>query len=490
MVITLDRGSPQPLYMQLAEEIRQRIASGALPPGTRLPTVRDLARQLGVTRLTVHNAYGQLQSSGLVEATVGRGTFVAEQPVAAANVWALGQELSARGVLSDMLRMAQLPGMRSLAIADPAPDLYPNREIRRAFEETFASGAALFSYGPPQGDPLLRTVLVDLLRERGVRATPDELVITSGATQGISLIAQTLARPGDTVVVEQPTYLGALNTLGVQGLRVLGVPVDGDGMQIERLESLIRAHRPRFVYTVPTFHNPSGTSMSAERRVALLALCAQHDLPVIEDDIYGLLSYDALHPPALKALDARGIVLYISSLSKSLMPSARIGYIAAAPRFITPLVAARQAHDLCSSLLLQRAMALFIQHGWLAAHLRRTLPRYRERRDTLLDAMARYLPAGIQWTHPRGGFAVWVTLPPGTSVTDLYLAAIERGVAFAPGDVFFAGPAPYPAIRLAFSTVRPDVLAETVQIIGDLLGQHLTRRAFTAVPLGDYAPVV
>ena len=490
MIITLDRESPQPLYMQLAEEIRSRILSGALPPGARLPTVRDLARQLGVTRLTVHNAYSQLQAGGLAEATVGRGTFVAEQPAAAASVSDLGQELSARGVLSDMLRMAQLPGMRSLAIGDAAPDLYPTREFRRVFEEVFASGAAMFSYGPPQGDPLLRTMLVDLVRERGVLAAPDELLVTSGVTQGLALIAQTLARPGDAVIVEQPTYLGALNTLGACGLRVVGVPIDDDGMQVERLEALVRAHRPRFIYTIPTFHNPGGVCLSAERRVALLALAARHDLLVVEDDIYGQMCYDPPHPPALKALDERGTVLYLGSLSKSLMPSARLGYVVATPRLIRPLVAARQADDLGGSMLLQRAMALFLQPGWLGAHRRRSRPRYRARRDTLLGAMARCMPAGVRWTLPRGGFAVWVTLPSGTSATDLYMAAIDRGVSFAPGDVFFAGPAPYPAIRLAFSTLKPEVLAETVPVIGDLLGQHLTRRTFAAVPLGDYVPVV
>ncbi|MFO7170343.1 MAG: PLP-dependent aminotransferase family protein, partial [Chloroflexota bacterium] len=426
MQITVDRNSPQPIYEQIAREIQRRIRNGALPPGTRLPTVRELSRQLGITRLTVHSAYSELQAGGWVEATVGRGTFVAPRADPAQAAAELGQEMSARGVLSDMLRMAQLPGMRTLAMADAAPEFQPLREFERALSEALESGEpGVLSYTPAQGDPMLRTVLGQLLKERGLRPSPDELLITSGVTQGLTLIGQTLARPGDAVLVEQPTYLGALNSLGHLGLRLIGVPLDDQGLQVEALEPLILAHRPRFLYTVPTFHNPSGATMSPERRAALLEIAARHRLPVVEDDIYGLLAYEGQAPAPLRASDPDGLVLYLSSFSKSLFPGARIGYIVATPQLIGRLAMAKQASDLCSSPLLQRALAIFIQRGWMAAHLRRVIPRYRERRDALLTAMARHFPAGVRWTTPAGGFCSWVTLPPGVAPTDLYMAAIE-----------------------------------------------------------------
>ncbi|HWQ14282.1 MAG TPA: PLP-dependent aminotransferase family protein [Roseiflexaceae bacterium] len=490
MQITVDKSGAQPLYLQIAHEIQRRIRSGALPAGARLPTVRELSRQLGITRLTVHSAYSELQAGGWVEATVGRGTFVALRPDPALAAAGLGQELSARGVLSDMLRMAQVPGMRSLAMADAAPEFYPARELERALAEALEGSPSILSYTTAQGEPALRTVLGEVLRERGIKATPDELLITSGVTQGLALIAETLARPGDAVIVEQPTYLGALNTLGSRGLRLVGAPLDDEGLVVEALEPLILAHRPRFLYTMPTFHNPSGACMSLARRAALLELAARHGLPLVEDDIYGLLAYEGAAPPPLKASDREGLVLYLSSFSKSLFPGVRIGYVAAAPQLIGRLAMAKQADDLCSSPLLQRALAIFVQRGWLASHLRRVIPRYRERRDALLAAMARHFPAGVRWTAPSGGFCSWVALPPGVSPTDLYLAAIERGVAFAPGDVFFVGPAPQPFLRLSFATQPPEVIADAAAVLGELLGAQIARRTMTREAPADYVPLV
>jgi len=491
MQIKLNRGGPQPLYTQLAQDIQRRIRSGALPPGARLPTVRELAMQLGVTRLTVHSAYSELQAGGWVEATVGRGTFVAAHAESAAVLPESGRDLSPPSVLNDMLRMARLPGMRSLAMADAAPDLYPTRDFGRALEEALASGgAAVLSYTSSQGDPLLRTTLADLLRERGISAGPDEIVITSGVTQGMSLLARTLARTGETVIVEQPSYLGLLNILNVQGIRAIGAPIDDQGLVVQALEPLIQEHRPRFIYSVPVFQNPSGVCLSPARRAALLDLVERYRIPLLEDDIYSQLVYEGTAPPALKADDPNGLVLHLGGFSKSLLPGARVGYVVAAPHMISRIVAAKQADDLCSPPLLQRALALFIQHGWLASHLRRVIPRYRERRDALMTAMARHFPSGSRWTTPHGGLCSWVSLPPHISVADLYLAATERGVAFAPGDVFFAERPAKPYIRLAFSSLPPELISEATQILGQIIGSHLTRRNSVAPPLADCMPLV
>ncbi len=491
MQIRLDRNSAQPLYVQLAQDIQRRIRSGALPPGARLPTVRELAQQLGVTRLTIHSAYSELQAGGWVEARVGRGTFVAAPGDSITTAVELGREISAQGMLNDMLQMTQLPGLRTLAMADAAPEFYPLREFGRALDEALSSGgAAILGYTTSQGDPLLRTVLADLLRERGLRAGPDEILITSGVSQGLALIVQTLARPGDTVIVEQPTYLGLLNILGQQGIRAIGAPLDEDGLVVDALETLILTHRPRFIYTIPVFQNPSGVCLSPARRAALLSLAARHRVPLVEDDIYCRLVYEGTAPPALKADDQEGLVLHLGSFSKSLLPGVRVGYVAAAPQMIGRLVAAKQATDLCSPPLLQRALALFIQHGWLENHLRRSIPQYRARRDALLSALARYMPSGLRWTSPRGGFCSWVSLPHGISTTDLYLAAIEQGVAFVPGDVFFAGPPPRPYIRLCFATQSPQVIGEAVEILGRVLSTHLLRRTFATPALADYVPLV
>ncbi|MDZ4717312.1 MAG: PLP-dependent aminotransferase family protein [Roseiflexaceae bacterium] len=490
MQIALDRGNPMPLYTQVAQDIQRRIRSGALPPGARLPTIRALALQLGVTRLTVHAAYNELQSGGWIEATVGRGTFVAEGIRPHMSAAELGREVSAGGLISDMLRMAQLPGIRSLAMADAAPDLYPQRDFGRAVEEALAVGPAMFGYTTPHGDPILRSILADLLVDRGMHVTSDELVITSGVTQGLAMVAQALAQPGDTAIVEQPTYLGALSVFGSRGLRLIGASMDEHGLVTDELENLILAHRPRFIYAIPAFQNPTGVCMSAERRTHLLAIAARHRVPIIEDDIYARVIYEGSAPPALYAEDRSGMVLHLSSFSKVLLPGVRLGYIAAAPQWVGRLIHAKQTSDLCSPPLLQRAMAIFIQRGGLANHLRRALPRYRERRDVLLSAMSRYFPSDLRWTEPRGGFNVWVTLPPFINTTDLYLAGIERGVAFVPGNAFFTGPTAQPYMRLAFSGATPEVIIEAVRVLGELLGTHAMRRTLVRETPNDYVPLV
>lgn len=490
MHLQIDRTSAQPLYQQLAHEIQQRIRSGALPSGARLPTVRELSQQLGVTRLTVHSAYSELQAGGWVEATVGRGTFVASQRQVAPSENGLGREFSPHGMISDMLRMAQLPGMRSLAMADAAAELFPKREFARAVEDALTHDSASLGYTTSHGEPLLRTILAELVRQRGFHSGPDEMIVTNGVTQGLALVARALAAPGDTVVVEQPTYVGALNVLTSQNLRIVGVPMDADGMVIDALESLFSTHKPRFIYTIPAFQNPSGVCLAPKRREALLALAERHRVMVVEDDIYAPIAFERPAPPALKAIDTNNMVVYLSSFSKAALPGVRVGYIAAPPTLIKPLVALKQADDLCSPTLIQRAVALFIERGQYAAHLRRTIPRYRERRDVLLDAMARYFPTNVRWSTPEGGFAIWVQLPQSASATDLYLAAIERGVAFAPGDFFFAGPPPAPYMRLSYSAQSPDVLREVTRVLGELLGTHLHHRNFNAPSIAHYLPLV
>ncbi|MEN9936616.1 MAG: hypothetical protein RLZZ387_3195, partial [Chloroflexota bacterium] len=378
MQIALNRYSAQPLYLQIVHEVQRQISSGALPPGARLPTVRELARQLDINYLTVHSAYSQLQSAGWLKSTVGRGTFVAPRD-APPDVAGLGRELSARGLLSDMLRLSRTSGIHSLAAAEPAPELVPSRELERAVAEALKRGAQGLVTVDPQGDPRLRAALAALLAERGVKVSAEELLVTSGATQGLALVARALTQPGDTVLVEEPTGLSALNTLGMLGLRLVGAPVDADGLALEALEVLILAHRPRFLYIAPTFHGP-GAPLSQVRRAALLTLAARYRLPVVEDDVYGLLSYDGPALAPLKAEDADGLVVYLSSFSKVLLPGVRIGYVAARAELIEQLSLAKQADDLGSSPLLQRALAIIMRRGWFAAHLRRALPIYRERR--------------------------------------------------------------------------------------------------------------
>jgi DNA-binding transcriptional MocR family regulator len=293
------------------------------------------------------------------------------------------------------------------------------------------------------------------------------------------------------VLVEQPTYLSFLNILRTQGIEAVGVPMDDEGPVIEALARLAVQVRPRFFYTIPTFHNPTGLCMSEERRAAVLDLARRLGFLVLEDDLYARLSLDGPPPSALKALDTTGSVIYVSSLSKTLMPGLRVGWVTAAPTLLRRLVDLRRASDLCGPPLEQRAAAQFLRSDGLKRHLRRVLPVYRERRDALLGALAASMPAGTRWTSPHGGLCVWITLPSHPPLDDLYTVALRQGWAFAPGSVFLAQPTAEQSLRICFGQQPPATLRAGVTALARLIAVRLeSETQTTARDTVDWAPMV
>jgi DNA-binding transcriptional MocR family regulator len=353
-----------------------------------------------------------------------------------------------------------------------------------------SSAAELAGYSSSQGDAQLRVEISQDLRERHLDIGPDELLIVAGVTQGLALIAQALAQPGDRVLVEQPTYLGLLHTLKVNGLQPVGVPLDDEGPALAELERATLQQRPRFFYTVPTFQNPTGRCMSAARRRAVVELAAAHGLTVVEDDIYARLAYDGPPPPPLKSLDPGDTVVYVGSYSKVLMPGLRLGYVAAPARLAERLLSLRRAADLCSPPLLQRALMLFLRGGGLKRHLRRVLPLYRARRNTLVAALGRCLPAGVSWSPPQGGFCVWLTLPDSPAFGDLEQAALRQGWAVTPGEVFLAEPAARRSLRLCFGGQPPEALQAGVELLGRLIQERMAGVQPPRPQTVDWTPLV
>lgn len=497
--LLLDRTSRQALYLQIAEQIKSQICDGRLPATTQLPTVRQLAQNLGVTRLTIQNAYGELQSEGWVEATIGRGTFVshAAKPQAIPqHMTALGgQSLTPDEVLSDIIQLHQLEaeplaGLRSMAVGAPDPRLVPKEEFWGAILSLQGDWDSLVGYGSPQGDPVLRVELAAILRQRNVHVTPDDIIVTAGTTHALSLVVQALAQPGETVLVEQPTYLGLLHILKEQRLQPIGIPLDQTGPQLDAIERAIQLHRPRFFYTSPTFQNPTGISFSMERRRAILDLADRYGLLIVEDDIYARLAYDNPPPPPLYALDQRENVVYVSSLSKVLMPSLRIGYIVAPSKLQDRLLSIRRATDLCSPTFLQRALAAFLREKGLHRHLKRTIPIYRRRRDAMLYALRRSMPEGVTWTEPGGGFCCWLTLPRVRSLRDIHRAALERRLALAPGEVFLVHPSRDIHLRLTFSSQHEEGIRAGVELLGQLIKERLDQADEETEKVYDWTPLV
>lgn len=468
---SINRESKSPIYRQIAEQIRLQISDGRMPVGTRLPTVRELAESLSITKLTVQNAYRDLQTGGWIESTVGRGTYVSASTDHQALVATIGQHRTPDHVMHDMNRLARLSGMRSMAYAEPDPAMYPTAEYMRFFESPAAVNSSLMQYAPAQGDELLRIELAKLLATHRIAATPQDILVTSGVSQGLSILAGCLTHPGDCVVTEQPGYLGMLHVLNTYGVTPIGVRLDQEGVCLDELERVIQEHHPRFLYTIPSFQNPTGACMSQERRRDLLALAVRYGLIIVEDDIYGVLSYDCAEPMPLKALDQTNNVIYLSSFSKMLMPGIRIGYMVIPEHLCESFVLHRQALDLSGPLLLQRALANFLHRGRLKVHLDRVIPRYRARRDELMRALEGNMPHDVQWTRPEGGFCCWLTLPPDRVPDDLQQMALRHGVAFTPGDAFLVQPDGFSHMRLCFGAPSPEIIREAITILGSLLRQ-------------------
>lgn len=488
--ISLNRTEGAPLYRQIGAQIKEAIADGRLPAGAQLPTVRQLAAELGVTRLTVQTAYAELQSGGWLEATVGRGTFVSSQTATQPRWSAVNGAATPAAVIGDILQMGQTQGLRSLASASPDPALFPESEFWASMEAQRPHAALVAGYGPAQGDALLRIELAAHLSERGVEVTPDDVLVVAGVTQGVALAAQALAQPGESVLVEQPTYVGFLHQLRARGLQPVAVPVDADGPSPEMVAQLAAQHRIRFFYTIPSFQNPTGCCTTPARKAQLLELADRLDFYIIEDDLYGWLAYDDAPPAPLKAADANQRVLYVTSFSKTLMPGLRLGMLVAPPALRERLTALRIAADLGSPLLLQRTLATFLHRGDFRRHLRRMLPVYRQRRDATLRAFDAFMPAGVQWTRPHGGLCCWLTLPHHPAMADVPRLVLQQGWAVAPGSVFLPEESANQHLRVCFGALPAESIRRGVEVLGGVISQQLARVSPKATTLDEWLPLL
>jgi len=444
-----------PVYRQIAAHIRTEVEGERLAPGSRLPPIRELAAELGVHRDTVALAYESLAEEGVVESAVGRGTFVRGgrdgdvahgPPALSALVERLLDFERARprfGSAEDAVPMHAL-------VPDPA--LYPADAFRRVLNRVLADGGAeLLRYGGPQGHQGLRAVLAGRLRRASTRVEADELVLCHGASQGISLALRLFTEPGDVVAVEDPTYNNALAaTLGL-GLRTAPVPMRDDGLDLAALERTLERPEVKLLYTIPTFHNPMGTTTSLAHRRRLLAIAERCGKPVIEDAFESDLRFDGRGVPTLAALDRSGHVIHLYSFSKSLFPGARVGAILARGRLVDGLLALKQATDLSDSIPLQAALAAFVDGGHYDRHLGRLRKTLRARRDAVLASLEVEMPGGTTWTTPQGGFQVWVALPEGIDTSDLLADAVGAGVLFAPGSQFHHDGRSSRALRLSIA---------------------------------------
>lgn len=444
-----------PAYRQIAATLAAWIRDGRLPAGERLPPDRALARALGLSRTTVVAAYDELKAAGLVHGRQGSGTYVARTLGPLGDHW-IDQVNVANA------RAAAGARVISLSHAMPPVEGLPLLTLLRLLTEVAQSQPELLTeYQPAEGYPPLRHELARLLTGWGAPVRPAEVLVLSGSQQGIDLLARLLLRPGDYVAAEAYTYCGALTAFRAAGARLLPVPLDGDGMRVDALASLLTRYPIRFIYTMPTFHNPTGVTLPVDRRRALLELAARQAVPIIEDNLFEQLYYEQPPPPSLKALDREGLVYALGSASKIISPGLRLGWLVAPPAIVEQVARLKRAADLHVNNLAQVAVQRFLASGQMAAHLAALRHVCRRRAERMVTALGQRLPE-VTVERPRGGLYLWARLPAELSAEAVLEEALARGVAFMPGSWFSVNGSDDGSLRLCFANPAIDQIEEAI----------------------------
>lgn len=470
--IRLDRSNGAPLFRQLERALAEAIASGELSAGTRLPSERDLAAALGVSRTTAMNAYRELESRGLVRGRVGRGTFVSasggpdhEAPFAWQGKVALGAQRTLDPTLRSLVR-EQTPDTISFAAGSPALDRFPVAHVRDLLNRVMErEPLAALGLGPSEGQPRLRAELAARSRVR-----PEQMLVVTGSQQGLDLIARCLLDPGDTVILDRPGYLGAVQTFRAAGVHLAGW--DAIRADPEELEDLLQRYRPKLLYTNPSFQNPTGRTLSLDARREILALAARYRVPVIEDETYRELYFRKPPPPSLHELDEQGLVIHLGTFSKTLAAGLRLGWVVAPEAVIEQLALVKQRCDLFGPGTFQLILAEMLTRGSYDAHLRALRAEHEQRYRAMSAALEQQLPPGtLTWAPVQGGLYLWAQAGHGVDTRLLAQRALAAGVGFVSGESFYPDGAGRHDLRLCFASNPPEVIGHGIERLARVLAE-------------------
>jgi 2-aminoadipate transaminase len=384
--------------------------------------------------------------------------------------------------IRELLAVAERPGMISFGGGFPAPDVFPVEEFKKACNNVLENkGPEVLQYGSTDGYVPLREMVSRYSIRSGMHVDISNILITTGSQQALDLLGKIFINRGDRILVESPTYLGALQAWNAYGAEYITVPVDEYGMRTDMLEEALRTG-PKFIYVLPNFQNPTGTTMPLERRMKLIELADRYGVPIIEDDPYGQLRYEGEDIPSVEILDSRareqngtytGNVIYLSTFSKILAPGIRLAWVVAPDTVIRKLALAKQGTDLNTSMFNQILAHEVGQHGFIDRHVLVMREVYRERRNAMLDSLEEHMPEGVRWTHPQGGLFLWLTLPENLDATKILPGVIEENVAYVPGEFFHPDGSGKNTIRLNFSFCSPERINEGIARLGKAFKKKL-----------------
>jgi len=384
--------------------------------------------------------------------------------------------------IRELLKYAEKPDVISFAGGMPAPEVFPIEQFKQACVKVLdENGPACLQYGSTDGYLPLREMIARHTGRYGINVTSDNILITSGSQQALDLIGKIFINPGDRILVESPTYVGAIQAWRAYGAEFIPVPFDGDGMRTDDLEARLRAG-PKFIYVLPNFQNPTGVTLSYERRLKLIELADRYGVPIIEDDPYGQLRYEGENLPAIEVLDSQtrlqsdcysGNVIYLSTFSKTLAPGIRLAWVIAPPEIINKLMLAKQGADLHTSTFNQIVAHEVAKGGFLNKHVKLIRQVYKERLDVMIETLSEHMPASIKWTKPQGGLFLWVTAPDFINCQDLFDDAVKEKVAFVPGITFYAEGGGHNSMRLNFSNATPEKINEGIARLSRVMKAHI-----------------
>jgi 2-aminoadipate transaminase len=410
--------------------------------------------------------------------------------------------------MRDLMALTERDDVISLSGGLPDTSTFPSDSYAALMGQVAAQSCArALQYGPTDGSEVIKHCIIEVMAAEGMRIGPSDLLVTTGGQQAIDLFCKALIDPGDVIIAEAPTYPGAIPTFCAYEAEVVQIALDEDGMRVGELEATLDAleregRRPKFLYTVPTFQNPAGVTLSLERRRELIRIARERELLIMEDNPYGMLRYEGDSLPTLYSLDDE-FVIYTGTFSKILSPGVRLGWAVAPAPILDQMQSGKQGTDLCSSPITQYFVAAYFDSGPWGDYLGSLVEIYRRRRDVMLDAMAEHFPREAQWTHPQGGLFIWATLPDYIDTTDLLARALRQNVAFVPGRAAYLDGRGGSAMRLNFSGVAEDQIREGIRRIGAIATEQVamystlsgasrpSRRRTAHAPAGEpLAPVV